>query len=214
MSPPSPAESIFHQESIKQEPLEQSFPLNTLPPAFDTIDSKSSLLSPLDPTQHSAAMLCDLQCRSSRLSSSMTSIPMAWMANLFTYLITMQWQVTCQSIMIALWTLSPSRLARMMAASQARLTSRSKISSMTPLPSRSTLRRLALCNTATGLRAPQGGARVLSRLSFVRDQRSEGEQVTRQPHTDRIDLALRGQVTEDQTMGDDGDEKQGVQELT
>lgn len=34
------------------------------------------------------------------------------------------------------------------------------------------------------------------------------------PRTDRIDLALREQVTEDQTMGDDGDEKQGVREFT
>lgn len=38
--------------------------------------------------------------------------------------------------------------------------------------------------------------------------------MTQQSHANRIDLALGKQVTEDQTMGDDGDEKQGVQEFT
>lgn len=85
---------------------------------------------------------------------------------------------------------------------------------MTPRPSRSTRRCLALCNTATGLRAPQGGALALQRQSFDRICRTEGQQTVRQPHASRIDLALGKQVTEDQTMGDDGDEKQGVPEFT
>jgi len=211
MSPPSPADSIFHYDSIKQEPQENSFPLTSLPPAFDNLDSKTSLLSPHDPTQHSAAMLCDLQCRSSRLSSSMTSNLMAWW---ITSMASMQWQICCQTIMVAMWTLSPSRMARTMAASTLRLTSRSTTSSTTPLPSRSTPRRLALCNTATGLRAPRDGARALERLSVDRSSRAEVKRVTQQSHANRIDLALGKQVTEDQTMGDDGDEKQGVKEFT
>lgn len=211
MSPPSPAESIFHYDSIKQEPQENPFLITSLPPAFDNLDSKSSLLSPLDPTQHSAAMLCDLQCRSSRLSSSKTLNFMAWWIN---HMATIQWQTCCQVIMLAMWTLSPSRMVRMIQASALRLTSRSMTSSMTPLPLRSTPRRLALCNTATGLRAPQDGARALQRQSFDRSQRAEVSRVTQQSHVNRIDLALGKQVTEDQTMGDDGDEKQGVQEFT
>lgn len=78
---------------------------------------------------------------------------------------------------------------------------------MTPLPLRSTRRRLALCNTATGLRAPR-------ELSLVRNPRAEGRRTAQQAKASEIDLALGKQVTEDQTMGDDGDEKQGVQELT
>ncbi|CZT16242.1 uncharacterized protein RCC_02084 [Ramularia collo-cygni] len=210
MSPPSPADSIFQYDSIKQEPQDHSFPITSLPPAFDNLDSKSSLLSPLDPTQHSAAMLCDLQCRSRRLSSSTTLNHLAWWTS---HLANFQWQICCQAIMLTIWTLSPFRMARMMEASQLRFPSRSRTSSMTPLPLRSTPRRLALCNTATGLRAPQDGARALERRSFDASSRAGVKRVTQQSHANRINLALRKQVTEDQTM-DDGDAKQGVQEFT
>ncbi|EGP89582.1 uncharacterized protein MYCGRDRAFT_103568 [Zymoseptoria tritici IPO323] len=220
-SPASPDDSIFHPTtSIKQEPLDHpTFSLNSLPPAFDTLDAKpssSSLLLPLDPTQHSAAMLCDLQCRSSLKSSSTTtttnSPPPSWWTQLFLHLLTGQILTCYRILMVALWTISPSRMARLMAASTLRSTSRSTISSTTPLLLRSTRRRLALCNTATGLRAPREGAlTALQRRSLGRDRRvARCERSGRQVQVSRTTRAVFLGSSEDQGVGDDGNEQHGV----
>ncbi|KAK3710850.1 transcription factor that binds to CRE motif [Vermiconidia calcicola] len=63
-SPASPAEDLFDsQPIIKREQNDLTYP-TIMPPAFEVPHDKSNTLSLLDPTQHSAAMLCDLQCRS------------------------------------------------------------------------------------------------------------------------------------------------------
>lgn len=213
-SPASPAESTFSQPTIKQEPFDNAYP-SMLPPAFDNLDSKSSMLSPLDLTQHSAAMLCDLQCQSSSLSSSTTS-QTSWWATLFLYLMNMNLQICYRTLLVAIWTLSPSRMARLMQVS-ALHSSRSTISSMTPRLLRSTPGRLARLNAATGLRAPQGGANALARQSPDEVQRARVELIAKkQAQADQTRMALSEQLQgtargqEDRTMGDDGDETHGV----
>lgn len=206
-SPVSPTESIFHNDenipSIKQEPSDYTF--STLPPAFDNLDSKPSTLSPRDLTQHSAAMLCDLQCQSRGLSSSTTSAA-SWWTNLFLSLMTIQLQTCYKTLLVAIWMLSPSRMARMMQASIAR-SSRLTNSSMTPRLLRSTRRRLARHNAATGLSAPQ----ALSRQSLEQVRKAKDVLAARQAKAHQTQLALLEQIREDhQPMSDEGDESNGV----
>jgi len=158
-SPASPDESIFDSPptTIKEEPVEMNFPAH-YPPAFHSPPSKSAPLSLLDPTQHSAAMLCDLQCRSSECSrlnhntgihtpASLTST--TWWATLFLNLISLQLQTTYKAILLALWSTAPSRMERTMQASMTRLTSRSTTSSTTPLLLSWSTAALAQRNAAT-----------------------------------------------------------------
>ncbi|CAK3919287.1 Transcriptional activator hac1 [Lecanosticta acicola] len=165
-SPASPAD-IFHDHGspqIKQEPFEAPIFSHALPPpVFENLDAKSSALSPLDPTQHSAAMLCDLQCRSSSGSRSSTLPTSAWWTNFFLYLMTLQLQTCYRTLLVAIWALSPSRMARLMQASAIRSTSRSTSSSMTLRISRSTPGRLARRNAATAHGAPRAHALSLDR---------------------------------------------------
>lgn len=139
---------------------------------------------PLDPTQHSAAMLCDLQCRSSscrqrpqqqlpqtqtpsqlhtqpQLNFRTTSSPTqhnpstspspTWWTTLFLHLLTLHLTHGYKTLLLALWTLSPSRTARLMQASTLRLTSRSRTSSTIPLLSQSTRALAQHSDAATGL---------------------------------------------------------------
>ncbi|RMY82688.1 hypothetical protein D0861_07776 [Hortaea werneckii] len=179
-SPSSPATHMFHlhhqDQHIKQEPLDHHpFP-STIPPAFETahLESKPTL-SPLDQTQHSAAMLCDLQCRSSPASSINNTLsriqppktstsPSSFWAALFLHLMMVQIQTCYKTLLVGIWSLSPSRMARMMQASTHRLTSRSMTSSMTtPLLLRSTA--MAQRNAATSRLARQGALAALQRSS-------------------------------------------------
>ncbi|KAI7202992.1 hypothetical protein KC316_g1536 [Hortaea werneckii] len=178
-SPSSPATHMFHlhqDQHIKQEPLDHHpFP-STIPPAFETshLDSKPTL-SPLDQTQHSAAMLCDLQCRSSPASSinntrsriqphRTSTSPSSFWAALSLHLMMLQIQTCYKTLLVGIWSLSPSRMARMMQASTHRLTSRSMTSSMTtPLLLRSTA--MAQRNAATSRLARQGALVALQRSS-------------------------------------------------
>ncbi|KAK5135228.1 hypothetical protein LTR08_005478 [Meristemomyces frigidus] len=59
-SPETPDEDDIFDGHVKQEPTDTAF-TTPLQPSFENLDAKSLPLSPLDPTQHSAAMLCDLQ---------------------------------------------------------------------------------------------------------------------------------------------------------
>ncbi|KAH9840366.1 basic region leucin zipper [Teratosphaeria destructans] len=164
VSSPASTADTTNLNSIKQEPIETSFP-STLPPALPTADVKAQ--NPLDLTQHSAAMLCDLQCQSSGASTTSTSAPSfnpSWWATLFLFLMTQQLQSTFKTLLMAIWTLSPSRMVRLMQASAARLTSRSTISSVTPylLRSMAEARLRAQPGSST---SQQGALAALSRTS-------------------------------------------------
>lgn len=185
-TPSTPVDTLFDYPTIKEEEEtnQPSFPMNNLPPAFDNLSTKpapspSPLPQTLDPTQHSAAMLCDLQCRSS-LRKRSTRQPQqslhpylastSWWTTLFLYLMHLHLQTGYRAMLLALWTHSPSRIARLMQASTPRLTSRSTTSSttMTPLLSRST-RALAQRNAAT---APVSTALLQRSSSSVEVQRA------------------------------------------
>jgi transcriptional activator HAC1 len=173
MSPASPADTVISNfPTIKIEPSE--LPATISPPAFEALDPKSGSHPHLDATQHSAAMLCDLQCPSSLRRSQMT-IPTptftklsstspastAWWTSLFTTLLAFQLRICYQQILLALWTLFPMRVERMIRASTTRLAairSRSKtLSTMNPSLSRSTT-PLAQLKAATGVATRNEGA--------------------------------------------------------
>lgn len=172
---------------IKQEPTDSNGP-TLYPSLFDSPDEKlSSLPTPsarLDSTQHSAAMLCDLQCRSSPRSSSKGSEanPNRIWASLILYLLTLQMQTCYKSILLAIWTLSPSRMMRLVQASTIRLASSLNLStsplttsSRNPLLLRATALALAQRNAATGLASTREGANALQRQSL--DTNLNGESV-------------------------------------
>nr|POE58646.1 transcriptional activator hac1 [Quercus suber] len=198
-SPPSPHDSSMRYDmtAIKSEPSDNSLPF-LLPPAFENLDAKSSPLLPLDLTQHSAAMLCDLQCRSSRsLSRDLQHSTISWWSNLFLTLMTLQLQSCYKTLLTALWTLSPSRMARVMQASAHRLTSRSMTSSMTPRLSRSMA--MAQLNAATSLSTRQGAPAALPRRSTDEGQRSEPTRVEQKHHS----VIQRPALQEDGSRRDD-----------
>ena len=190
-SPASPADTVIsNYPTIKIEPSE--LPTTISPPAFEALDPKSGSLSHLDATQHSAAMLCDLQCPSS-LPRSQTSTPTltssnpsstspastAWWTSLFTTLLAFQLRTCYQQILLAIWTLSPTRMERMIRASTIRLAairSRSTTSStMTPSLSRSTT-PLAQLKAATGVATRDEGAQtaLTRRSSQMKSQTTAG----------------------------------------
>merc|ERR1711977_211844 len=116
-----------------------------------------------------------LQCRSSLASSinntrsriqpqRTSTSPSSFWAALFLHLMTLQIQTCYKTLLVGIWSLSPSRMARMMQASTHRLTSRSMTSSMTtPLLMRSTA--MAQRNAATSRLARQGALAALQRSS-------------------------------------------------
>lgn len=194
-SPASPADTVIsNYPHIKVEPSD--LPATISPPAFEALDPKSGSLPHLDATQHSAAMLCDLPCPSSQRRSRMStptptsSSPSltspanspttwtAWMASLFTTLLAFQVRTCYQQILLAIWTLSPTRMERMIRASTTRLAaatrSRSMISStMMPSLSRSTT-PLAQLKAATGVATrDEGASTALTRSSSATDSRAK-----------------------------------------
>ena len=183
-SPASQADMFDHMTPIKEEPSDSSLYVNYAPPALENLNAKvtpTSTLSPLDSTQHSAAMLCDLQCRSSQRSSTSNvtnpTTTTSWWASLFLYLMCLQLQTTCKTLLVATWTHSPSQMVRLMQASVHRLTSRSTTSSTTPplLLSRS-MAALAQRNAATRPSARQGALVALQQRS-VRDRRQRTSEI-------------------------------------
>lgn len=207
-SPDSPADQFNYNTIIKQEPTDTFNTVPFLPPAFDSLNPKQTL-SPLDPTQHSAAMLCDLQCRSIPVSSkaSTTSTSNAWWATLFLYLMTLQLQTCYKTLLVATWTISPSRMARMMQASAARLTSRSMTTSRTPLPLRSMA--LAQLNAATGRPSQRGAIAALQRWSGNEVTRARAAAMRQHHLVNRQRKALEGRSRRDHDGGD-GDQDGGV----
>ena len=194
-SPASPADTVIsNYPTIKIEPSD--LPTTISPPAFEALDPKSGSLSHLDATQHSAAMLCDLQCPSSQRRSRMStptptfSNPSStsaatsqttwttWMASLFTTLLAFQLRTCYQQILLAIWTLSPTRMERMIRASTTRLAAATRFRSMTlstmmPSLSRSTT-PLAQLKAATGVATRDEGAHTaLTRSSSATDSRAK-----------------------------------------
>ncbi|KAM3421041.1 hypothetical protein BST61_g1460 [Cercospora zeina] len=166
---PSPPvdDNAFHH--IKLEP--QDIPVQLNLPSYE--DSKSSALTPLDLTQHSAAMLCnDLQCRSSRMSSNTASS--LWWTHILSSMMAFNTQNCYKTLLMALWTTTPSRMARMMQASAARSSRSTSSSTSTMIRTwRSTPRRLARSSTATGHSAPlqrESSADIEQPRTLTRDQ--------------------------------------------
>jgi transcriptional activator HAC1 len=133
-SPSSPAEKfddLYDTEvPIKLEP-DLTYPTPaSLAPTFDLpeLHQKPSQLSLLDSTQHPAEMLCDLPCRSRQRSSNN---PASWWSTLFLYIMSLHFQTTYKTFLMAVWTHSPSQMARMIRASTRGLTSRSMTGSRT-----------------------------------------------------------------------------------
>ncbi|KAK3679497.1 transcription factor that binds to CRE motif [Recurvomyces mirabilis] len=208
-SPDSPPEDI-----IKQEPVD-SLP-SFMAPNFEYIDAKASTQLSLDPTQHSAAMLCDLPCRSSPASkrvalASTTSIsPSSFWATLFLRLMTLQLQTCYKTILLAIWSLSPSRMARSMQASILRSTSASTTSSTTTTTASLLLQSMAMARSraATGRPALRRGASALHARPSVRGddevaQRSNVETAVARQGSDSVyhQRAFGKQGTHDQDDG-------------
>lgn len=107
----SPADSAY----IK---MEEPTTLTMPPPAHP--EAHAPAPHQLDSTQHSAAMLCDLQCQSSQWGLSQPLLPStfpAWYLATITYSImtTILHQTimtTYKSLLVAYWTLSPRTMAR------------------------------------------------------------------------------------------------------
>jgi transcriptional activator HAC1 len=195
-SPASPTDTVIsNYPTIKIEPSD--LPTTISPPAFETLDPKSGSLPHLDATQHSAAMLCDLQCPSSQRRSRMsTTTPTSsspsstsaatspttwttWMASLFTTLLAFQVRTCYQQILLAIWTLSPTRMERMIRASTTRLATLTRSRSTTSLTMMPSLSRsttpLAQLNAATGVATRDEGAHtaLTTRSSSVTDSRAK-----------------------------------------
>ena len=213
----SPEESpddddLFDNASIvKQEPSDITFS-TTLPPVFENLDAKPLPLSPLDPTQHSAAMLCDLQCRSSsqasnginmrssisptKTTNSPTSASLNLWAQLILQLCNIQLQICYKTLLIAVWSLSPLRMARMMQASTLRLTSRSMTSSTTLVRS-----------TALAQRNIAATSRLTVQGALVALQRSDRRRVDVESAARRRESMLRRRKRQDY---EDVDQNGGV----
>jgi len=228
-SPASPADTVTsNYPTIKIEPSD--LPTTISPPAFEALDPKSGSLSHLDATQHSAAMLCDLQCPSSQrrsrtstltpTSSSPSSTSAAnsqttWtacMASLFTTLLAFQVRTCYQQILLAIWTLSPTRMERMIRASTTRLAAATRFRSMTssmmmPSLSRSTT-PLAQLKAATGVATRDEGAHTaLTRSSSAKESRTESGGADGAKNRSSVCAALKrdgGSPGKHQGQNDDG----------
>lgn len=167
-------------------------------------------------------MLCDLPCPSS-LPRSQTSTPTssnpsstflastAWWTSLLTTLLAFQLRTCYQQILLALWTLSPTKMERMIRASTIRLAairSRSTtLSTMMPSLSRSTT-PLAQLKAATGVATRNEGAHTaLTRPSSKMESQATAGLATRANTRSSTYSALRkgAQGGGNQHQGEDDD---------
>ncbi|KAF2226477.1 hypothetical protein BDZ85DRAFT_293433 [Elsinoe ampelina] len=139
-----------------------------------------SLFAALNPTQHSAAMLCDLQCRLSAAASSLlvqsTSQTWVWTRTIL-YLTHLSVMTTYKTILLAFWTQSPTQMNKLLATliRSSTLTlprPQSTTAFPTPLPRWSTLAQLVLL--ATGLPSS-----VDSALALIGERKCEWSIVSR-----------------------------------
>ena len=120
----------------------------------------------------------------------------SWWTTLFLSLMTLQLQSGYKALLMAIWTLSPSRTARLMEVSTLRLTSRSMTSSTTTsLLSRSARGLAQQYNAATARARPaQGAITALQRSSLVEVQRARTRAAAEQlHHTSPDQMALEEQ---------------------
>ncbi|KAM0721549.1 hypothetical protein Q7P37_002474 [Cladosporium fusiforme] len=216
-SPASPTDTVIsNYPTIKQEPSD--LPTTIAPPAFEALDPKSASLPHLDETQHSAAMLCDLQCPSS-LRRSRTSNPTttssnpsstcpvnSWWTSLFTTLLAFQLRTCYQQILLAIWTLSPSRMERMIRASTIRLAAirfPSTTSSTTmPLLSQSTT-PLAQPRAATGVATRKGAPPAHQQHSSTTSLRTDTDHAARANTSSSFHTALQEDEESGKHLGGD-----------
>lgn len=190
---------------------------------LEASDAKPTPLPSLDPTQHSAAMLCDLQCRSSQSgsvsrqqwakptsasSSPSSTFPASWWTSLFLRLIHLHIQTCYKQTLLALWTISPSRMQGSIRASTTRLATISCLttsSTRTPSLLRST-QPLAQPRAATGRVTQKGALAALTRHSALMRYRGTGDAVTRRTGQDRTpaDEHSRQSANVDGHAKDDG----------
>ncbi|KEQ70527.1 hypothetical protein M436DRAFT_53835 [Aureobasidium namibiae CBS 147.97] len=143
---PSSINEDYMTPSVKMEPMSPASQMH-LPPSAVHRTSIS-----LDPTQHSAAMLCDLQCRSSETHS-----PSRW-SQIIIYLMHLNIMTFYKSLMVASWTLWPTRMATMMKQVSATLTTSSNSMTCTRTTRRTQGRLTAATTSST---SPTTASRTL-----------------------------------------------------
>lgn len=123
-SPTSPSLFDNCNVDIKQEPHDS--PFSNFTQSFDNLDHKPQMptLPLFDQTQHSAEMLLtsDLPCQSTSRRESKapsTSINSCW-ATLMLHLLNIQITNTYKTLLLGLWTTSPSRITARMTQALAR----------------------------------------------------------------------------------------------
>jgi len=124
-SPPDLYDLTSNDISIKLEP--QDSPYSDYPHTRDNLDGKQQMptFAPLDETQHSAEMLCDLPCPSSAQSKVAHSSSLLFSLSTSQYPIflgilatlNLSFLTTYRTLLLAMWTTSPSRMARAITAS-------------------------------------------------------------------------------------------------
>lgn len=136
---PSSINEDYMTPSVKMEPMSPASQMH-LPPSAVHRTSIS-----LDPTQHSAAMLCDLQCRSSEINS------LSRWSQTIIYLMHLNIMTFYKSLMVASWTLWPTRMVTMMKQVSATLTTSSNSMMCTPTTRRTQRQPLAATTSSTSL---------------------------------------------------------------
>jgi transcriptional activator HAC1 len=126
----------------------------------------------LDQTRHSAAMLCDLQCRSSEMDSVSR-----WSQTML-YLMHLNLMIFYKSLMVALWTLWPTRMGTMVTRISGNSTASSTL--MTPTITRRTQRRRPTANMISSTRQPLASRTLFSLLNLL-SQRLPASVTTAQP---------------------------------
>jgi len=205
---PSPASPPYNPldipVDIKEEPMDSTVS-SAYPPSFEISESKS-LFPQLDLAQHSAAMLCDLQCQSSSPGSA-NSVSNSWWAAIFLFLMSLQFQTCYKITLLAIWSLSPSRMARLIQVSAHRLASRSTTFSTTPLLFRSMA--MAQLKAATSRVPKQGAITALQRSILVEDSRMKATGAARRLYLLHQQRRVSPKKSKDHDVPED-DENRGV----
>lgn len=209
---PSPANTLIDSMPIKSEPADTIMPLSL----YEDTDAKLAIPS-LDTTQHSAAMLCDLQCLSSRTgiarasqthasskSSSrfQTSQATRQWTNLFLHLIHLQIRTVYTQTLLGLWMMSPTRMQSLITRSQTNRSAMTHSSSTTSLtrtplqPSRLT-QLLAQPRAATSRVSQKGALAALARRPVLRYSNEKNVTANENREQDQTGQNNDGKLQED-----------------
>lgn len=156
----------------------------------------------LDQTRHSAAMLCDLQCRSSQTLASV------WWAQMMLYLMHMNVMVCYKTLLAASWNLFPARMTRIMEmvsqSTTSSTTCSTKTSSRPTRTTRTTRRRMQTVPSATST-IPSSLLSYLSLLlQFQTSAQSSLAKGLQQGDASASKLALLSQLAEQRKVIVDG----------